>query len=107
MSTSTRSAEWRRKRGKLGHLRGVLPADDPRVVQAQRDLKAQGLAEHVRHVVDSAPTLTAEQRDRIAAILRGGGAVVSAPPVLTANSDSGVSNAESTGQTAVNNSGAR
>ena len=30
------------------------------------------LAEHVRKVVDAAPPLTAEQRDRIAAILRGG-----------------------------------
>jgi excisionase family DNA binding protein len=52
----------------------------PRAVRIRRsDLKsilspieATSLAEHVKRVVAQAPPLTDEQRDRIAAILRGG-----------------------------------
>jgi len=40
----------------------------------RRDLKAERLAEHVAKVVAQAPPLTAQQRDRVAALLRGGAA---------------------------------
>jgi len=46
---------------------------DPALTELRRELKAQRLEEHIAKVVDSAPPLTVEQRDRIAAILRGGG----------------------------------
>lgn len=38
--------------------------------EANRDYRAEVLTEHVRKVIDAAPPLTAEQRDRIAAPLR-------------------------------------
>ncbi len=45
-------------------------ADSPVLVDARRDLKAAMLAAHVAQVVASAPPLTPEQCDRIAALLR-------------------------------------
>ncbi|TFC20189.1 hypothetical protein E3O51_05595 [Cryobacterium sp. MDB2-10] len=42
----------------------------PELDVKQRDLAAERLAEYVRKVVDAAPPLTPEQRDRIAALLR-------------------------------------
>jgi hypothetical protein len=55
------------KRAGLTRHRGPDHAD---TVEAARDYRAEVLAEHVRKVVDAAPPLTAEQRDRIAALLR-------------------------------------
>lgn len=34
---------------------------------------AERLAEHIRRIVDEAPPLSPEQRDRLATLLRGGG----------------------------------
>ncbi|MBB5785982.1 hypothetical protein [Jiangella mangrovi] len=54
--------------------------DDPEVVAARRELRAAALEDHIRKVVDQAPPLTTEQRDRLAQLLRpsvarnGGGA---------------------------------
>jgi hypothetical protein len=64
---------WKQKRAKIAGLSRVLPHDDPKLVEVRRDLKAQRLEEHVAKVVAAAPPLSAEQRDRIAAILRGSG----------------------------------
>lgn len=47
------------------------PNDD--VTDLRRDLAAQQIEDYVRRVVDNAPPLTAEQRDRLALILRGPG----------------------------------
>ncbi|HET8536116.1 MAG TPA: hypothetical protein VFL73_02950 [Solirubrobacteraceae bacterium] len=38
----------------------------------KRELKAAQLAEHIERVVNEAPPLTPEQRDRLAVLLRGG-----------------------------------
>ena len=57
-------------RGKHNALKRYRTADDPDLIEASRDLKAESLAEHVRQVVDTFPELTAEQRNRIAALLR-------------------------------------
>lgn len=65
---------WKQKRARLARLSKDLPADAPVIVELRQELKAQRLQEHIREVVNSAPPLTAEQRDRIAAILRGGAA---------------------------------
>jgi phage terminase Nu1 subunit (DNA packaging protein) len=55
--------------------RRPLDADaDAAVRLARRDYAAQALAEHIRNVVDSAPPLTPEQRDRLAVLLRPGAA---------------------------------
>ena len=39
-----------------------------------RDFRAVRLAEHIRRLVDAAPPLSPEQRDRLALLLRGTGA---------------------------------
>lgn len=40
----------------------------------RRQLKAEQLADYIKRTVDAAPPLTPEQRDRLALLLRGGGA---------------------------------
>ena len=42
------------------------------VEQAKRDHAAAKLEDYIARVVDAAPPLTVEQRDRLAALLRGG-----------------------------------
>ena len=43
---------------------------DEKIADLRRDLRAAQLEKYVREIVDKAPPLTAEQRDRIAALLR-------------------------------------
>lgn len=52
----------------LSRSRGT---NDPELVGARRNLKAQSLAEHIAKAVAEAPPLTDEQRDRLATLLRG------------------------------------
>jgi hypothetical protein len=59
------------------HARALIAAharhdgpDDSRTVESKRLLKAAKAERFVRQLVDSAPPLTPEQRDRLAAILR-------------------------------------
>lgn len=42
---------------------------DPELTAARRELAAEKLAAHIRRVVDDAPPLTAEQIDRLRALL--------------------------------------
>ena len=46
--------------------------DPAAVIEARRDLTAAKLERHVREVVATAPPLTDEQRNRLAALLTGG-----------------------------------
>jgi hypothetical protein len=50
-------------------------ADSKIIDQRRRDLRAELLAKHIEEVVSAAPSLTAEQAERLAALLRppGGG----------------------------------
>lgn len=48
--------------------------DPARIEQTRRDLAAERLASYIAKVVDAAPPLTDEQRDRLAVLLRGGAA---------------------------------
>jgi hypothetical protein len=66
------SADARHHRARIAALSRDRQPDDPDLIEARRNLRALRLEEHVAKVVASAPPLTAEQRDRIAAILRGG-----------------------------------
>jgi hypothetical protein len=50
---------------------GERPQED--LDKAKRDLAAANLEQHVRRAVAACPTLTRQQIDRVAAILRGGG----------------------------------
>ena len=64
---------WTHTRSKLA--RAVKDgADEQTVTDLRRQLRADRLAEHITKVVDQAPPLTAEQVDRLAVLLRGGGA---------------------------------
>lgn len=69
MSTPLLSA-----RGRVAALERSRTPDDPELIDARRTLAAEGLAAHAARVVAEAPPLTSEQRHRITAILRGGGA---------------------------------
>jgi len=46
---------------------------DPTLPELRRDLRAAGLEDYIRRVVGAAPPLTADQRDRLATLLRGSG----------------------------------
>ena len=61
-------------RAKIAALSRDRAQDDPELVDARRNYRAERLAEHIAKVVAEAPPLTAEQRDRLAVLLRGGAA---------------------------------
>jgi hypothetical protein len=67
---SAKSAHRRHAAAVVGALQRHHGPAHPGLTDARRDLRAAELEEHVRRIVDAAPPLTAEQRDRIAALLR-------------------------------------
>lgn len=60
-----------RQAGRYGGLKKNLDADDPRVVDAHRQLVALQLCEHVADVLSGAPALTPEQIENITSVLAG------------------------------------
>ncbi len=50
------------------------PSSHARLSDARRDLAEAKLAAYIQRVVDQAPPLSPEQRDRLAVLLRSGGA---------------------------------
>jgi len=59
--------------GRVAALKRHYPTEPSRAVgTAERDLAAEKLAAYVAKVVAQAPPLSPAQRDRIAALLRGG-----------------------------------
>ncbi|TSD95048.1 hypothetical protein FOS14_18820 [Skermania sp. ID1734] len=60
----------RHERARVAALTRDRKPDDPELLEARRNLRAETLAEYVRRVVDAAPPLTPEQRDKIAGLLR-------------------------------------
>jgi hypothetical protein len=70
---------WKSDRGRVAALtravrNGERPPDDPALIEARRSMRANLLAEHVEKVVAGWPPLTDAQLDRIAGLLRAGGA---------------------------------
>ncbi len=63
---------WTHDRARVASLTRSRRPDDPDLIAARRDLKASRLADYITNVVDTAPPLTADQRDRLAVLLRGG-----------------------------------
>lgn len=63
---------WTSDRARIAALSRSREPDDPDLAAARQDLRASRLEEYVARVVNEAPPLTPEQRDRIAALLRGG-----------------------------------
>ena len=64
------SQKRRAASAKVGGLARHRDSNDPDLTDARRDLRAAELEEHVRRIVDQAPALTAEQRTKVAALLR-------------------------------------
>lgn len=63
---------WTKTRSTIAHTIRKDPNAD--VTELRRQLKAERLAEYIEKVVDAAPPLTTEQRDKLALLLRGGDA---------------------------------
>ena len=61
---------WTQTRSQIATAKRRDPDAD--VTELRRQLRAERLEEYIRRTVDAAPPLTAEQRDRLAALLRGG-----------------------------------
>ena len=60
---------WTKTRSRIANTLRSNPDAD--VAELRQQLKAERLEEYVRRVVSEAPALSAEQRDRIALLLRG------------------------------------
>jgi len=65
------SRETRQAIGRANIARRYEPREV--AIERERDADASRLADHIKAVVAAAPPLTSEQRDRLAALLRGGG----------------------------------
>lgn len=59
-------------KARVGALSRSRRADDPDLIEARRNLRAERLADYIKKNVAAAPPLTPEQRDRLALLLRGG-----------------------------------
>lgn len=68
MSSST----IRHYAGAVGALSRSREPDDPDLVEARTRLRIAKIEESVRQIVDAAPPLTSDQRERLAMLLRGG-----------------------------------
>jgi hypothetical protein len=66
-------SSWTHERARVASLTRSREPDDADLLDARRALRTERLADHISQVVDAAPPLTAEQRDRLALLLRGGG----------------------------------
>ncbi len=53
---------------------GIRPANDPQLIDAYRDRRAERLQEHVAEIVAGWPPLSDEQKARVAALLTAGSA---------------------------------
>ena len=60
---------WTNTRARLANELRRNPEAD--VTELRRQLKAERLEDYVKRVVDAAPPLTPEQRDRLAVLFRG------------------------------------
>lgn len=63
---------WTAERARVASLSRSRTPDDPELIEARRNLRAERLADHIEKVVAEAPPLTPQQRDRLAGLLRGG-----------------------------------
>ncbi len=70
--TGTHATDWRNARARIGALSRSRTPDDPDLIAARRDLHAAMLEEHINKVVTGWPPLSADQRDRLAVLLRPG-----------------------------------
>lgn len=64
---------WTAERARVASLTRSRQPDDPELVAARRDLRAELLARHVARVVADAPPLSDDQLARVAALLNPSG----------------------------------
>lgn len=69
---ATKNRERQRLVSTVAALERHNGPDDPRLPSLRAELATEGLAEHIRKVVDSWPPLTPAQRDRLALLLNPG-----------------------------------
>ena len=62
---------WTQDRARVASLSRSRTPDDPDLIAARLNLRAERLAVYIRRAVDAAPPLSAETRDRLAVLLRG------------------------------------
>jgi hypothetical protein len=67
-------SNWTSERARLASLTRSRTPDDPELVSARQNLRAARAEDYIRALVDGAPPLSIEQRDRLALLLRGGSA---------------------------------
>ncbi|GAB47198.1 phiRv1 phage protein [Mobilicoccus pelagius] len=65
-----KSRETRALAGRIAALSRSRTADDPEFIDTRRRHKESALADHIKAVVDTAPPLTDEQRERLVVLLR-------------------------------------
>jgi len=63
-------SDWTHERARVASLSRSRTPDDPDLLAAKGNLRAERLAMYIKRAVDAAPPLTAEQRDRLALLLR-------------------------------------
>jgi hypothetical protein len=63
---------WTHERARVASLTRSRQPDDPELIEARRNMRAERLAEHVARVVAELPPLTEQQCQRIAALLLTG-----------------------------------
>ena len=66
---AAKSPTRRRVAATVGAVERHRGPDDPRLPELRRDLRAAKLAEHIRQVVDTAPSLTAAQVEQLRGLL--------------------------------------
>lgn len=69
----TPTTTWQRERARIAGMssRPNRPPDDPELVAARRNMRALKLEADIRKVLAGEPALSQEQRNRVAAVLRG------------------------------------
>ena len=66
---------WTHERARIASLTRSRAASDPELVAARQNLKELRLAEQIRKVVGTAPSLSDEARSRLALLLTDDGAM--------------------------------
>lgn len=64
---------WTRERARVASLSRSRAIDDPELIDARDALRVAVFENHIKTLVESAPPLTDEQRDKLAALLCSGG----------------------------------
>lgn len=65
-------SEWTTLRARVASLSRSRTPDDPDLLAARRELTAVRLADYITRSLAASPSLTTDQRDTLAALLRNG-----------------------------------